>query len=403
MHRFAILRTTLVLSIADAITLIASAVASIMIGRWYGPELLGIYSFAVTLGMLVQVIADGGYSLWLPREVARIPQQIGYLLNAALAVKVGLWLVCLFPALVLAASQGERALVLSVLVLLSTLAKVLCFAILAALRGIEQYVRPQLISAMYSMCGTLIMLGTLSTGMDLSIAVGLSLAADIAALFHMTLTVKKRSATRLAWKSICSHFRWKVLISHLSKQRQLWLINIASSIIHRAPLLVLGVRGSATELGYFSAAYRLYSALRILPGSLFNAVLPRLTTTSDRRNIEYWLLASSTGVAIATAGLLCYAAEELIQWTFGFYGAVVPLQLLAWAFAGLFVKTTFEVIFIGRGLDRKASSIVVGGACLLMLIIWLFTPSATSFSILTLIIEWALCFSFAIIYVAVRR
>ncbi|GIV54608.1 MAG: hypothetical protein KatS3mg039_1126 [Candidatus Kapaibacterium sp.] len=388
--RRAILRTTLWLSIADALTLLAFAAVSIVIARRLGAEQLGAYSLATTLGGIVQIVADAGYSIWLPRAVAQNPSQLSIVLASAIATKVLLWFAAFPVALVIAVTQSDTAAVLTWLVAVDVLASCISFSVLAALRGIEWYIGPSLLSSTYSIVAAAGMVIAIVTGAPLWCAVGVMVAAGFARSVHLVALLHRRTRQHLTIAHLWTHAHPATIVNQLRAQWQLWTVNVFSTILHRGPLVVLGMRGLPSELGYYAAAFRIYSALRIIPGSLFNAVLPQLSSRQHDARLRTGILSVGFAVSLIVAGMLWLSSTPLIRATFGFEQAIRPLELMAIAFAGLSLKTTVEAVLIGRRHDRLvAVSVMVVAACTIA-VSWIVPPLASSFAIVCVGSEWCL-------------
>jgi len=390
----AILRTTFWLSVGDAITLLAYAAVAIIIARTFGPAVLGTYSLAMTIAGIVQIIADAGYNIWLPRAVAHNTSAADKLVSIALVTKLLLWVISTPCAVVVAWLHHAESALLTMLALLDTLASCGSFTILAALRGMNRYVAPQLLSSGYSFASACAMSGVILAGGSIIAVVATMAAVGLGRAAHLALLyVRARGSIEGIRHATCL-IRWNDIAHQLRMQRQLWLVNVASTVVHRAPLVVLGMRTDSLVLGFFAAAFRIYSAVRILPGALFNAALPRLAT--DRQPArERNVLLFGSAVALAAGIVLFLGAAPLIGWTFQFEEAIVPMRLLAIASAGLSLKTAFEVVLISRMQDRFVAAAIATVACATLVAAWVIPATATSFSLLLVASEWFLCIIFA--------
>lgn len=390
----AILRTTFWLSVGDGITLLAYAVVAIIIARTFGAAVLGTYSLAMTIAGIVQIITDAGYNIWLPRAVAQDKTAADELVSTALFTKLLIWIVSAPGAVAIAWIHHAESALLTILALLDTLASCGSFAILAALRGMNRIVAPQLLSSVYSMVSATAMSVVMLAGGSIVTAVAAMAAVGIGRTVHLTfLFARLRGGIENIRRSI-RRIGWKEITHQLRMQRQLWLVNIASTIIHRAPLVVLGMRTGNSELGFFAAAFRIYSAMRIIPGALFNAALPRLATGRHPAR-ERQVLLLGTVVAFVGGTIVFLCAEPLIDWTFQFEESIVPMRLLSIASAGLSLKTTIEVVLISRMRDRIIAGTIAIVAFATLLVTWVIPPTSTSFSLLLIATEWFLCIIFA--------
>lgn len=389
MTRPTILRTTFWLSLSDGITLVAFAIVSILIARRLGAEQLGEYSMAMTIGAFVQIVSDGGYSISLARTVAQQPAMVGMFFDQAVTTKFWLWLGSVPLALGVASIHSIQLAALCAIVLVDVLASCISFSVLGALRGINHYVMPQLISSAYSLGSAVGASAALYSGVGIwgTIAiialVGLCRAGQLLWLFH------RISGQRLLLPKLWSRHVHRNLWQHLTSHWRLWLVNISSSFLHRAPLIVLGLRGGSTEVGYFSAAFRIYSAMRIVPGALFNVALP-LLVTDKTRHAAIRILAIGGIIGLLSAGILWIGAAPLITTTFGLEGAVMPLQWMAVAFLALSLKTAMEAVLIARMDDNIVAAAVLVATGMTAITVWLIPPTAQWFSFVLIGSEWFL-------------
>ncbi len=389
-----ILRTTVWLTVGDALALVASAIVAIVIARTYGAAVLGMYSFALAIAAIVQIIADAGYNIWLPRAIAQNIAPADELVASAFFTKILVWILCVPCAVGIAWMHQTDVAILTAIALLDSLASCWSFTILAALRGLNHYIKPQLLSSAYSVGGAGAMIATILFGGGVVTAVVAMVILSIGRALHLSFLY---SPLLGGIENMYQHLRsrtWSDAFRQLHGQRRLWLVNIASTIVHRAPLVLLGLRTSGAELGYFAAAFRIYSAVRIVPGALFNAALPRLASVADRTYARHVLILGSA-VAVGIAIVLVLSSESIIHWTFRFDEAVIPLRLLAIASAGLSLKTTLEALLIAQMHDRIVAQVITVSAWMTLLVAWIIPATATSFSVLLIASEWLLCVFFA--------
>lgn len=390
----AILRSTLWLSLSDGIVLIASAVVSILIARYLGADALGEYSIAITLGTIVQMIADAGYSIGLARKVAAMPEAIISIVSAAIGTKITLWLIALPGAITTALLQSVPTSLLTAIVLCDVGASCVTFSILGALRGIGNFVMPQLLSSAYQILATVAMGALLVYTSTLPLVLGAMVAIGFLRAVHLHQLFRKQTGRSIPLATVARHISLRAIAHELGTHWRLWVINIASMAIHRLPLVILGLRSSSTEVGYFSAAFRIYSAARIVPGALFTVSVPEMATLSARPKIARKILVVGAGLSFVLASMMWISAPWVITATFQFDASIVPLRVMALAFGGLSLKTTLEAILIGRMHDSVVAWIVSIVAFLTIFATWIVPASAVWYSFVLAGSEWLLCILF---------
>lgn len=384
-----ILRATFWLSLSDGITLVAFAIVSILIARRLGAEQLGEYSMAMAIGAFVQIISDAGYSISLARLVAQQPGMIGTLFNQAVRVKFLLWVGSVPLALGIAGIHSLHLATLCTIVLIDGLASCISFSVLGALRGINQYIMPQLISSAYSVGSAVGACAAIYSGVGIGGTIAIFALVDLCRAGQLLWLFHRISGQRLSFPVLWSVRVLHDLQLHMASQWRLWLVNIASSFLHRAPLVVLGLRGGSMEVGYFSAAFRIYSAMRIVPGALFNVALPSLVADKTSHTAAR-ILTLGALISIVSAIALWIGASPLIRTTFGLDSAIVPLQWMAVALLGLSLKTVLEAILIARMDDKIVTAAVLLATGMTAITVWLIPPSANWFSFVLIGSEWFL-------------
>ncbi|HET7153246.1 MAG TPA: polysaccharide biosynthesis C-terminal domain-containing protein, partial [Candidatus Kapabacteria bacterium] len=133
------------------------------------------------------------------------------------------------------------------------------------------------------------------------------------------------------------------------------LVNIMSILQSRVDVLFLEHFRSTAEVGIYTAGERFINALTILPGAMFNGLIPlfslsRGTSFSKKFSMQSVLFFSLLGIVIS--GALYLAAPLIISLTFRFPESVIVLQILAWSFAFFMFNTFTESWLYGHHYEK---------------------------------------------------
>ena len=142
----------------------------------------------------------------------------------------------------------------------------------------------------------------------------------------------------------------------------------ASSVYFRVSILLVSLLASATELGYFSASYRIIEVLTAVPALLVGSALPIIARAShdDHDRLGYALnrvfevslvLGAWVAVSIAVGAPLAIAIVGGPK----FEAAAPVLAVQGVALGAMFVSLVWSNGLLGLGLYRKILWIAVGG------------------------------------------
>lgn len=226
---------------------IVSFALGILVARTFGPEMFGIYSVALSVGVLLAILIDGGFGNLLQRETIRVSEGIGfdsgklhgYALGQALLVISGLLVLAL-----LGPFPFHRPTMLAVICAFGV--AVIGQFFLAILRGQGRLARDALWQLVNRALSALCVLAVLWWGANQPWQV---LAAQCfgSAVFVIYLTRLQRI--------------WPILHVPLSVYKAMlpmfWL-NLFSVIYTRADMVLLKVVDiPRSDIGYYGVAYRM--------------------------------------------------------------------------------------------------------------------------------------------------
>ena len=355
------------LSAQGAAHLLALALAA-LIARFEGPDGLGRYALALSAVGITGGLTDLGLNTFLLRETARADRATRqrFLLGHVLLLKILL-------------SLAGYALLLAAAVFLPFPPATATLLPLAGLLLFPEAVTgaaAALVDARRRMEVT----GLLQTAVRLTMVAGavllLARGYGIGGVLGWRVAVAGGSVPLYAvllhrWK-LWPQFRWNPTAWRriIAEAYPFGLTGGVAALYARADLLLLSLWHGEVAAGWYSAAYRLWEALAMLPGGLFFALFPemaRLSTRTDGRSRLRRLFRGggrifpAMGLLVAVAGTVW--ADGLLGLLYGREGmiaaAATPFRVMVWAFPALFLSMLGGRILYAIGQQRQVLRMMV--------------------------------------------
>jgi O-antigen/teichoic acid export membrane protein len=315
-----------------------------------GAEVLGVFTSASSIGLLLLTIIDWGYETRLPLFISSHPDLARQYIAEAHYAKIRLWGLALVfllcgSAIQLLSRIGTTSFsahisqsVPLVLYAFWALARGVTSTYSSALRGLQQFGVIARVENSFTLVSHIAAVGVLllyswqffagEKIFILCLVVGCLIAGEIlkSAVFMRYLaieSVKIRYYSK-GWRDIPFS---RVHLTFVAMQ--------ALSILQsRAGIYALMLFASQTEVGSFSAVARLTIAMRIIPGTLFYVLLPRFVRSPEPSMLGKALLIGLVLGVVGSTGLYLLA-ENIIQIVYGthFLHLLPLLHIMAWIFA----------------------------------------------------------------------
>ncbi len=349
-----LLRSVGAFLLADGLGVVGAVVFSIVLARMRGAEELGLFSFSMAQGLLLQLVVEANFAITLPQEVARTGR-IAAPLQQTQRAKWYLALVGVPLGLGLTLFLGREDAILSTVAAFTvTLLHSWVGSYTAALHGLGQMTALGSIIAVSTVLGALGGIGAIVMGLPLP---GVILVHGFGIALPMWIwtgrLLRQREPDWSPWRmylgeivrEVCSVGWRQTACAVLSTLRQRWywiVLGILTIGYMRFGVLLLGwVGAAATVLGAYSAAQRFVVVLRMLPNAFFRVFLPQFTKRPESFRVQ-WALGLSMVVGLPLAALLHATAPWLIELTFRIPEAVPMLQLMGWALPGVMLSHVAE-------------------------------------------------------------
>jgi O-antigen/teichoic acid export membrane protein len=140
-------------------------------------------------------------------------------------------------------------------------------------------------------------------------------------------------------------------------------------IYFRIDTVMLSFLKTDTDVGLYSAAYRLTEALTFIPSVLMISIYPVMSKYFHEKNEAFnyiytmsFKLLFASGLLLAT--VITFLSEDIILEIYGseYYGSITALQVLIWATSIMFVNQLVSSTYIASGNQNVMAKISVFAA-----------------------------------------
>lgn len=358
---------TLLLSVTEFLTRLVSLVLVIFVARRLGPEMMGLYAFALTLVNLFDIFVNFGLDRYIQREVGRQPDLAGPLFSQVFILKLLAYLAAAGVIFLVTITCVDGTLKRWVIWLLSLslFFRTNITSSNSFFRAHQQAKYEALVVISFRVVYGAAGLTAILSGQGLLTLAGLELAAQAGACL-------------LAWwlfiKKIGNPFHrvnWGQLLALARSTRDFLLIRVVLTVFASLNMFMLSFMAGDVVTGFYSAALRLSSSFDFLPEAFTGAFLPELS----RRGAQGWQVFSAVFrhyfkylliIGLGLAAVLGGLAEGFILWVYGpaFAPAVLTLMLLALALALDFTNLSLSTALIALNREHRIVGIFLAASLL---------------------------------------
>ncbi len=360
-----IAKNTLVLFIAQMISMGLGFFFTMYMARYLGAEGFGVLSFALAFTGIFGVFADMGLSSLTTREVARDKSLAGkYIGNIAVmkAVLVGITFGLIAIAINLL-GYPEQTIKVVYLVALSV--------IFATFTGMFNSVFQAFEKMEYQSLGYILSNILMFTGALIAIKQGFGVVGFATIYFVVSAIVLSYSFAVCVWKFILPRIEadmgfWKVTFK---EALSFGLTGIFVTIYYWIDSVMLSLMKGDETVGWYNAAYRLTMILLFIPTILNITIFPSMSrfyvTSKDSLKFAYekyfkYMVIVGFPIGVGTTLL----ADKIILLIYGveYSNSVVALQILVWSSVFIFLSSAF-----GRLLESSNKQIIatkITGICM---------------------------------------
>lgn len=325
------------------INMVLGVVVTAMVTRLLGPEIFGSYVLLLSLGAILQLVADFGLYLTLGREMAQNPQGENEILSQIASLRLFLLLsVFTLAAVVIYFMPRFQFLFWSFVVV----AAGLIFQSLSQLfMGVYQYYQSvwratagDLLGRLAQILGVAVV-GFYAATLDTMVAM-FALSTAVAYLMHQVLLPVKK------WRLVIRWADWRRIAATSWPLGAMLLVN---AIYFRVDVLILSWFRPTFEVGWYGAAYRVVESFLFFPAMLGGLLLPRLaeslrdgkTDVAGKYIGEGLVLVLATGLYVLV--ILGVFSKGVVMFIAGgsFIEAAPLLSVLSVALAIMFAGNLF--------------------------------------------------------------
>jgi O-antigen/teichoic acid export membrane protein len=348
-----------VLLVSQALTVVGTSAAAVLIARQLDPTEWGIFAGLWALSMALSMVIQFGAGTWLLRELSHLfadadaaaDAQARSLVRAALVLNAGLGAAVLSVGVVVAELRGlERGTTVALTSLLAYSALIAASNLMEAhLRARRRVKRVALAALLEKFLLVVLVAAVASRGGVAAIGLAYIAAAVVRVAFvHRSVFASGRIEAGPSRREVGEAFRGSLPFA---------LTTAFVAVIPKFDAFIL-LTLSVISAGYFALGERLVGAAVAFPDVLSVALFPFM---SKRRNTSSppWLLASIFGAVGAGAALVAFVvAPTLVPLVFGqqYTDAVPAVRVVLLALPILFAIDPLRVFAFSQRQERRLAS-----------------------------------------------
>lgn len=321
-----------------------------------GVARFGSYQFAFAATTMLAVCTDLGMSVWTTRALARDRSRAPAILATALRLR--LWTAGPYLAVVAVAAlllgPGDAGWTLALLGLSAFINAVLDYFV-AVFRGFERLgdeARLNVARAAFTLAAGLLALRLRPTPAALAAALlaGVSATAVYGGALLRGHGLALSPRTRLPPGLARAAF---------AEALPLWLATLLSLLYFKGDVVILKIFATDAEIGAYSAAYKVFEGLMIVPAVVLAAAFTPLARAKDnaehQRRWEGGLVLVLLALGVVVGGVTYLQSARIVGLVYrgGFARAIPSLRVLAAAVPILFLNFGLTHFLIARDLERR--------------------------------------------------
>jgi PST family polysaccharide transporter len=322
-----------------------------------GAAAFGSYQLATTATSLLMLGTEMGLGVWTLRTLARDRTEAPVVVGTALRMRA----LALVPyglvvtvATLLAGGETRVALVFLAPIALGN--AVVDYAA-TVFRGFERFQDEAGLNAARALLTMGAGLGALAWRPTVgALGSGVLLGTALSAGSAFVLFARRY---HLVGRDAGSRFDRQVARAALAQGIPLWLVTVISLLYFRGDVLLMRIYVGNAEIGAYSAAYKIFEGVAILPGVIMAGAFPPLARAhgdpARQRRWERLLVLVLVALGAAAAVALYAGSARVVTLAFGHgYARAVPsLRILALAVPWFFLNMALTSILIARNLERR--------------------------------------------------
>lgn len=326
-----------------------------------GAAAFGCYQFATTVTGLLMLGTEMGLGVWTLRTLARDRTHAPVVVGTALRMR-GLAIVPYALAIVLltvVVGPGDTRIAIAFLAPIALGNAIVDYAA-TIFRGYERFQDEAWVNIVRALLTAGAGIGALALrGSVGALGAGVLAGTAIAAAYGLSVLHRRY---HLFGAAAGGRFDRGVARSAIAEGIPLWLVTLISLLYFRGDVLLLRIYVSNAELGAYSAAYKIFEGVVIIPGVILAGVFPPLARAhgahgdSERqRRWERLLVTMLLGLGLLAGAGIYFGSARIVALAYGagYLRSVASLRILASAIPLLFLNMALTTILIARNLERR--------------------------------------------------
>lgn len=361
--------------LARVTTMLLATGAMIFLIRYLGPVQLGIYSYVVSIMGLLGIFADCGIGLNLIGWISKDKSTVGKYLINHIAIQVIISLVFLLGLLVFI--SFEQQVLVRKLIMISSIGLVfsnLHIPFATVLNGLENMKYSFYLSILSGGATFIIILIGIYFSLDLTYFIILTVTPGFISFLVTFFFAKKYiEFASFSWPQMK-----RIFLAGLP-----YFVLVSGGILYsKIDILMLKYLSTDTDVGLYSAAYKIIFMLNIIPITLTSALYPMLSNYfhNSENKVEYILAKLSKYLLICSILICCYVyyyAFELINLLLGanFAFSGIALKLLILSFVPNCMCVVMNNYYLAAGRVKRMSIIYISGSIINIVLNYYLIPS----------------------------
>ncbi len=323
-----------------------------------GAAAFGCYQYATTLTALLMLGTEMGLGVWTTRTLSRDRSRAPVVVGTALRMR-GRALLLYAAAVALAivlVGPGDTRVAIALLAPIAACNAVVDYAA-TVFRGFERFQDEAGLNVVRALLTAGAGLGALRLrGSVGSLGSGVLLGTAISAVCGVSLLHRRY---QVLGQVVRGPLDREVAGSAIAQGIPLWLVTMISLLYFRGDVLLMRLFVSNAEIGAYSAAYKIFEGVLIIPGAILAGAFPPLARAhGDPERQRHWerlLVMMLLGLGVLTSAPIYLLSRRIVVAVFGvgYLRAVPSLQILALAIPLLFLNASLTTILIARNLERR--------------------------------------------------
>lgn len=362
-------RNTSINFLTEVLTSIFGAVLFIKAGQILGPENIGIYSFAFTIGVIWAQLPNFGFDRLVSRDIGRDHSSAEEYIKHIFSAKLALTIIASAGMIGFIAIMGYPSLKSSTIIIISASLFLITFTTLfsAYFRAFQRAEYEAYVRIAFRVGNLVLGLSALYLGTGL-IGFSISQLLMAAAAFILSLYLLKRRFFPVTVK-----IDPRKIIHFLKKSSPFTLLSLLLFLYGSIDIVLLNMIKGDYNTGIYGVAQKMIQAIHLIPAAVTAAFLPAMARLhNDKSQSEMfnkvfgYVFKYIFIIGIPILAGLMVVSGEICVFLFGdrFLDSGRPLMILGWAMLFSFMNAVMINTLLAVGTEKSALYISAFGVIL---------------------------------------